>query len=136
MVRDPIVERLRSKLAAAPGMDLAILFGSRARGEARAESDADVAVLSRGQDTIALAAELEHGGSVPVDVVDLEGAPYPLLLAVLRDGVPIFEREPGTYARFVSRSLAELETDLPNLRRMQRAFVERVAARGLFSTER
>lgn len=133
MSKDVIIASLRAKLAVEPGVELAILFGSRARGSARADSDADLALLGDGVDVVSIAAALEPAVGTSVDVVQLEGAPYPLLLEVLRDGVPVFECEPGAYARFVSRSLAELETDLPNLRRMQRAFVERVATRGLSS---
>lgn len=133
MSEDVNIASLRAKLAAEPGVGLAILFGSRARGNARPDSDADLAVLGDGIDVVSIAAALERATGLSVDVVQLDGAPYPLLLEVLRDGVLVFEREPGAYARFVSRALAELETDLPNLRLMQRAFVERVAARGLSS---
>ena len=131
MSEDLNLSRLHASLAREPGVTLAILFGSRARGSAGADSDADLAVLGDGIDVVSIATALARATGVSVDVVQLEGAPYPLLLEVLRDGVPVFEHEPGVYARFVSRSLSELETDLPNLRRMQRGFVERVATRGL-----
>lgn len=134
MVREELIEILRRAIAGRDGVDLVLLFGSRARGDADASSDADLAVLARDVDLVSLSAELERGASVPVDVTDLRAAPYPLLLEVLREGVPVFERERGAYARFVSAALAELETDLPALRMMERAFVERVATRGLLPT--
>jgi predicted nucleotidyltransferase len=136
MSREVLIHTLRRALAAHPGVELAILFGSRARGDAGLASDADLAVLGDGVDLVALAVELERVVSLPVDVTDLRAAPYPLLLAVVRDAIPVFERTRGAHARFVSSSLADLETDLPNLRLMQRGFVERVAARGLLPTSR
>jgi predicted nucleotidyltransferase len=133
MSRDALIASLRPALMACRGVELVVLFGSRARGDASSGSDADLAVLGDGVDLFELASALERAVSVPIDVIDLGAASYPLLLSVLRDGVCALERSPGAYARFVSASLADLETDLPNLRLMQRAFVERVASRGLFS---
>lgn len=127
---------LRSRLAAALAphdeVELALLFGSRARGEARPDSDVDVAVIGRGIDTLGLAIELSDAAGSPVEVVDLSAdPPFPLLLAVLRDGVKLHEGHPGAYGQFLSHSLIDLETDLPGFRLMQRAFLQRVAERGL-----
>jgi predicted nucleotidyltransferase len=113
-------------------IDLALVFGSRARDEAGPGSDVDVAVTGRGVDAIGLAVELTGAVGLPVDVVDLSvDPPLALLLAVLHDGVKIHERRPGAYGRFLAHSLTELETDLPAFRSMQRAFLQRVAERGL-----
>jgi uncharacterized protein len=124
--------RLGAVLARHNEVDLALLFGSRARGEARPGSDVDVAVVGRGIDTLGLAAELNDAACAPVDVVDLSAnPPIALLLVVLREGIKIHESRPGAYGRFRSHALMDLETDLPSFRRMQRAFVERVADSGL-----
>ncbi|HEY0479637.1 MAG TPA: nucleotidyltransferase domain-containing protein [Kofleriaceae bacterium] len=130
------VDLLRTRLAGAleahGEVELALLFGSRARGEAGPGSDIDVAVVGRAIDSIGLAIRLSDATGLPVDVVDVsDDPPFALLLAVLRDGVKIRESRPGAYGRFLSHSLMVLETDLPAYRAMQRAFVERVAARGL-----
>ncbi|MFO0686414.1 MAG: nucleotidyltransferase domain-containing protein [Sandaracinus sp.] len=131
MDRDALVRTLAAALARTH-VRLAVLFGSRARGTGSAASDVDLAVLAPGDlDRIALSVRLERESGVPVDVTSLEEAPYALLLEVLRDGVLVFEREPGAHARWTSRTLCELETDLPNLRRMQRGFTARVAREGL-----
>lgn len=127
---------LRPRLAAALerrcGVDLALLFGSRARGDAGPASDVDVAVVGRELDTIGLAVDLTDAIGLPVDVVDLSvDPPFALLLAVLHDGVKIYERRPGAYGRFLAHTLTDLDTDLPALRAMQRAFVRRVAEHGL-----
>jgi predicted nucleotidyltransferase len=130
------IERLKRRLAtvleAHGEVELALLFGSRARGEAWPGSDIDVAVVGGAIDTIGLAIELTDALGIQVDVVDLSGdPPFALLLAVLEDGVRIHEGRPGAYGRLLSHSLMVLETDLPAYRAMQRAFVQRVADRGL-----
>jgi uncharacterized protein len=127
---------LRTRLAAAlerhREVDLALLFGSRARGTAGPTSDVDVAVIGRSVDTIGLVVELTDAIGLPVDVVDLSvDPPFALLLEVLRDGINVHEGRPGAYGSFLSHSLIDLETDLPALRAMHRAFVQRVAERGL-----
>jgi predicted nucleotidyltransferase len=127
---------LRMRLAAAlehhDEVELALMFGSRTRREARPDSDVDIAVVGRSVDALGLAIELTDAIGLPVDVVDLSvDPPFALLLAVLRDGVKMYEGRAGAYGRFLARSLTELETDLPAFRRMHRAFVQRVAERGL-----
>jgi uncharacterized protein len=130
------IDLLRTRLAAVleshAEIELALLFGSHARNEAGPASDLDVAVIGRAIDTIGLAVEITDALGLPVDVVDLTAdPPVALLLAVLHDGIKIYEGCRGAYGRFLSHSLIDLETDLPAYRHMHRAFVERVAARGL-----
>lgn len=130
------LDLLRTQLAAVlerhDEVELALMFGSRARGEAGPDSDVDVAVIGRGIDALGLGIELTDAVGLPVDVVDLSvDPPLVLLLAVLREGVKIHEGRPGAYGRFLSHALMALETDLPAFRQMQRAFVQRVADRGL-----
>jgi predicted nucleotidyltransferase len=127
---------LRAQLAAAlerhAEVELALLFGSRARGAATSTSDVDIAVIGPGIDTIGRAVELTDAVGLVVEVVDLSKDPsFALLLEVLRDGVKVHEGRPGAYGRFLSHSLMDLETDLPALRKMHHAFVRRVAERGL-----
>ncbi len=107
-----------------------MLFGSVARGRARPDSDVDVAVLGK-VDPFALSGALSTALCRDVDVVRFEGAPIPLLDAILRDGVVAFERSPGAAAVLRSRLLASLEVDRPWYARMQRAFLARVAERGI-----
>jgi hypothetical protein len=51
-------------------------------------------------------------------------------LALLRDGIKLYET-PGAYGRFLASDLTKLESDSPGLRLMGRAFLKRVAERGL-----
>ncbi|MGE0716068.1 MAG: nucleotidyltransferase domain-containing protein [Alphaproteobacteria bacterium] len=51
MMKGPIRDRLRSAIRSAfPDLAMMLLFGSRARGDARADSDYDVAVFLQGYD--------------------------------------------------------------------------------------
>jgi len=99
---DPI---LRDRLAAAatlPGLDLLVLFGSRARGDAHAASDWDFAYLGTSAlDGDALAAALTRAtSSEAVDVVDLSRAGGLLRYRVAGDGQRVLETKPGVYERF------------------------------------
>jgi predicted nucleotidyltransferase len=114
-----------------PGVCLALLFGSRARGTADPTSDVDVALLGRDLDFGSLARDLSLALGHEVDLVDLAAAGIPLLAAVLRDGVVLYEASPGIAASFRARAIASLEIDLPWFARMRRAYLRRVAEVGL-----
>ena len=129
------IEQLRSLLEAqrnlaVAGLEVAMLFGSVARGAARPDSDVDLAVFGE-VDPLALSGALSTLLCREVDVVRIEGAPVPLLDSILHDGVVVFERVPGAAATLRSRLLASLEVDRPWYGRMQRAFLARVAERGI-----
>jgi predicted nucleotidyltransferase len=104
-------ETLTARLALHPEVSFAVLFGSRASGSPRADSDLDIGVLfaadlSAQQRFLLrrrLAAELGDLGEV--DVVDLEEAP-PLLAHRALMGSRLLEREPSRRVRFVVRTLA------------------------------
>jgi predicted nucleotidyltransferase len=129
---DQLCSCLAPVLAGHSEVDLALLFGSHARGTAGPASDIDIGVVGRAVDTLGLAIELTDATGVQADVVDLSHEPpFALLLSVLQDGVKLHEGRPGAYGRFLSHTLMVLETDLPAYRAMQRAFVRRVAERGL-----
>jgi len=82
---------------------LLVLFGSAARGEETVE-DIDIAILGSGPiDVVAATNELTQSlQTQDVDVTDLSRADPILLALVAREGVPLFEKEPGEFARFAS----------------------------------
>jgi predicted nucleotidyltransferase len=121
---------IQSAAAATPGLDLLLVFGSVARGTASERSDLDVAFVGD-VDPLELAARLSLVAGREVDVVDASRAPIPLLDVIVRDGVAVFERSPGLEATFRSRALIMLETDRPWYDRMQKAWLKRVAERGI-----
>ncbi len=108
-------------------MELAVLFGSQARGRARPDSDLDVAVQGKGLDLLALAYELSLATRKEVDVVDLARVGYPLLNAIARDAVFVHQGRPGAAGRWLSHTLAQLETDRPWYERMRDAYLRKLA---------
>jgi predicted nucleotidyltransferase len=126
-----VVARLRQVLAGRKDVRVAVLFGSEARGAARAGSDVDVAVDAPGADILELAAALSEALSREVDVVPLEDATIPLLEQLIRDGIVVHEAYPGAGALWRSHALASLETDRPWFARMRDAWLARVRGQGL-----
>jgi len=85
-----------------------ILFGSRARGDYRDDSDWDIAIVpSRPlnmEDLEEMARRIGEALDIPldrIDLVDLSKAPNELMYKVLRDGKPLFVRDWSLYRRFV-----------------------------------
>lgn len=127
---------LRSVLQAHAEVRLALVFGSRARGDARPDSDLDVAVLAPGMDLLALAATLRDATGLEVDVVSLSDVTIPLLQELVRDSVVVHEGAPGEGATWRHAAMLALATDLPWYRRMRDAFVARLASSGGFGEAR
>jgi predicted nucleotidyltransferase len=87
---------LRDALRTEPSVAFAVLFGSRARGDERGDSDVDLVVGFRtGTDRRELETRLARRLNVAVQIVDLEHAKAaPRLLAeVIREGRVIVDRE-------------------------------------------
>ncbi len=84
-------------LAALPGVERVVLFGSRARGDAAPRSDIDLAIAAPGMDPVAwsrLEELVERAQTLLViDLVRLETAGETLHQAIHRDGRILFQRE-------------------------------------------
>lgn len=109
---------------AAHGIAAAYLFGSEARGSARAGSDVDVAVLfsvepPKGLAGLALGlqGELERRLHRTVDLVVLNRAPADLVHRVLRDGKIVAQPDRSARIRFEVAKRNEYFDLLPFLRR-------------------
>ena len=102
----PSIERLRlagQRLGPEIGARLIVLFGSAARDRA-APGDLDVGIRCDGPlDAVGATNRLiQLLGVQAIDVADLRRA-EPLLLALAaRDGIPLYEAEPGAFAAFAS----------------------------------
>ena len=110
------VERLRRAFRGREqGVAAVYLFGSVARGESRAGSDLDVAVLlepapERGTHEslrLDLRAEIESDLGQEIDFVVLNHAPPDLAHRVLRDAVLVIEPDPSARVRFEVRARNE-----------------------------
>lgn len=124
--------RLGELLAGRSDLRVVLLFGSRARGTARPDSDVDLAVVAEeGTDLLALGAELGEELDLTVDVVDLADPTIPLLEQLVRDGIVVHEGHRGAGAQWRSHTLTTLETDRPWFARMRDAWLAKVAREGL-----
>ncbi len=91
----------------------ASLFGSRAAGSPRADSDADIAVwldpsldpVERLEVGLRLERELAELSDVPIDVVVLNDASPNIRHRALRDGRRLVDRDPRTRMRLETEAL-------------------------------
>jgi len=128
---DAVIKPLRQVLQARTDVALALLFGSRARGDASDASDVDVALLAPAADLLDVGARLSQASGLEVNVISLADPGVPLLDELLRDAVVLYEARPGVYVTWRSHVLADLELDRPWYERMRDAWLERVAQRGV-----
>jgi predicted nucleotidyltransferase len=125
-----VIEALRQTMDTVDdGIACAYLFGSHARGVARATSDVDVAVLFAKSPPATLeglrfdlAGALEARLHRPVEIVVLNQAPADLVHRVLRDGIIILERDRSARIRFEVKARNEY-FDLAPVRARYRAGV-------------
>lgn len=89
------------------GVDLVVGFGSRARGQAGADSDQDVGVLfKRNPHDLSVMEEVREAlaGGDDLDLVCLNRASALLLKEVAQDGVAHFQSRPGAIEEFRLRA--------------------------------
>ena len=125
-----LVARLARALSPRGEILEAYLFGSRARGRARRDSDVDVAVYvdeARTRDSAwGYRAELTTDlmvalGTNDVDVVVLNRAPVVLYHRVLRDGVRVLSRDLRATTTRAGQALSRYFDFLPQLDKMDAA---------------
>jgi predicted nucleotidyltransferase len=109
----------------------AYLYGSRARSEARAHSDVDVAVYVADEeafDQTGVAAELMSAlGENAVDLVVLNRAPPLLYHRVLRDGARILSRDLRATTVREGEALSRYCDYVPQLAKIDRVLSARIA---------
>lgn len=129
------LDEIRAALREA-GVVIAYLFGSRATGTARAQSDADVAALPGRPlgllERERLAGRLAVAFGVPdVDLVMLDQAPLELRGRVVTEGRLLFSADERRRVAFEVRTRSEYFDFLPQLAALTQAKLRRVAERGL-----
>lgn len=128
---EALIERIHARLAGREDVRVVLVFGSRARGTGRVDSDVDIAVDAPGVDLLELGAELGRDLGLTIDVVDVAEASIPLLDNIVREGLIAHEGYSGAAGQWRSRTLAALETDRPWYARMSDAWLAHIAKEGL-----
>jgi uncharacterized protein len=132
--------QLVAALSADPRIDAVWLFGSRARHEADAMSDVDIAVLARPRLDRALLweAEIEWTGLAArtlgtdeVAVQTLNRVPIALRDPILREAKLLWSRTPEIAADFLAQTLKAYLDFAPHLRRYDRELLQQAAAGSL-----
>jgi hypothetical protein len=130
-----VVDLIRRALERDPRVAYALLFGSGARGELRADSDVDIAVglipgADRGVQALgALVRELEGEAGRRVDLVLLDEAPPALAYRVFREGRVLLDRDRRAMVDRKARAILEY-LDFKPVEDLCTAGVLRAAARG------
>lgn len=124
-------------MAATPLAHFAVVFGSRAKGGARIESDLDVAWLpvdpevSLG-DELQLQVELTRATGLEVDLVRVDRASTLCRFEVARDGRLVHGAR-DSFVRFCAEAAAEYMDYEPAMRAAGERFRRRLAAGGVGS---
>ena len=111
-------------------LDLMILYGSRAKGTGRKDSDTDVAV--RAFHRFSPDKQLEIARALDkvfpeCEVVDLRQCSPLLLAAIAKDGVVLFQRESTAFADFVILARNQFIEYLPQYEKLKEKNRKRLA---------
>ncbi len=132
-------DRIRQVLLEGPPLQLAILFGSRARGAARPDSDIDIAIVPVDtalslRDENRLVAKLERATDAAVDLVRLDRAAPALRWRIARDGIVLVSNPPHIAPRFLARTAIEHDERRELEMEAMRRYRARLVAAGPEST--
>jgi predicted nucleotidyltransferase len=122
VVEDPTAEEQVVEVLRRAGARFALVFGSRARGDHRPDSDLDVAAWWPGDPPLPWEVDLPDG----VDLVVLPGAPLALAGRIALEGVVLFEDDPVARVRWVAGTRKVWLDERARVEGADRAFVEAV----------
>lgn len=102
------------------GVEFALVFGSRARGDARPDSDLDLAVMAPSGVAWTLDALLGDG----TDVVDLATAPESLRGRIAVEGEVLLDDDPAARVRWQAQWRKRWADEAPRRARFNRDFAD------------
>jgi predicted nucleotidyltransferase len=127
MDRLALQHALEERLGADPNVAAVYLFGSQARGTARAGSDVDLGILYRTapkstllDQPFELMAQLASALGEPIDIVVMNTAPVDLVHRILRDGQILLEPDRSKRIAFEVQARNAYFDLLPILQRYRR----------------
>jgi predicted nucleotidyltransferase len=123
------LEELRNVLEGQLAVQLAVLFGSQARGRAHSTSDVDIGLRlapATAESRRQAVAEVGRAIRREVDVVDLDSAPPLLRFQIARDGVLLIEREPWLWTGFKAKAMIDWWDWAPTARRLHGIYIRRL----------
>jgi predicted nucleotidyltransferase len=114
------MDRLSTTLEAEPDLELAVLVGSRALGEARADSDWDIAIqwhrhidafeaLGRTETLRARLAERLGVGQNDIDLIDMPRARLAMRAVIVEEGSVLKGEDSLAWAHYLQRTWRGLE---------------------------
>lgn len=130
-IAEEVLDKLR-QWCQKRGIDLCILFGSRATGRIHARSDWDIAIYSRRHpnlqaELLRLYGELEDIFGHPVDLVIIHRDINPVLcLEIFQHGKLLYEAEPGLFVEQHIRAIKLHEDTEPLRRRRNQQLAEHI----------
>jgi predicted nucleotidyltransferase len=114
------VEQVNTALAAHPDIELAFIYGSVARDQARRDSDVDVAIQAstplNAEEKMRLIEDIATATGRAVDLVDLRVVGEPLLGQILKHGLQI-RGKPTDRALLMQRHVYAMEDFMPYVER-------------------
>ncbi len=129
---EDIVARAQSVLRRGPPVRVAVLFGSRATGIARPDSDVDIAIVPRDVrlsiwEEGSLAAELEAALGLPIDLVRLDLVPTLVRWEIVKSATLILADPPDAWTGLLASVFCEHADYRPAADRIARAYLEKLA---------
>lgn len=124
MSPEDVGQRVLLALGGFDEIEQVVLFGSLARGQARIDSDVDVAVEATrpltAEQRLAMTEALALALGRTVDLVDLNAAGQPLLTQIVTTGVRLMGSDTA-WARLLYRNILDNEDFVPLQRRILKA---------------
>ncbi len=128
---ETVEERIEEVLQHHEHISLAIIFGSRASGQATASSDLDLAVAAERAlsttEKMSLIDDLAEHFGCPIDIIDLMAVSGPIMQQALCKGRILIKKRPSLYAKLMLRMWYNQADVMPYYNRTLKKRVEAFA---------